>query len=198
MMLVEQTTVPGTALPVAEFKDHLRLGTGFADDAVQDEVLETYLRAAIASVEARTGKAMISRNFAWTLTAWRDLARQVLPVAPVSAITGLSIVDRFGQVEVIDPSRYALEPDTHRPSVFALSLTLPVIPVGGSAVIEFDAGFGASWAAVPFDLAQAVFIVAANLYENRGSGSGPAEDLPVAALTLMARWRNVRLFGGGA
>ena len=26
MMLVEQTTVPAQALPVAEFKDHLRLG----------------------------------------------------------------------------------------------------------------------------------------------------------------------------
>ena len=30
------------ALPVADFKDHLRLGTGFADDAVQDGVLEGY------------------------------------------------------------------------------------------------------------------------------------------------------------
>ena len=50
MMLVEQTTVPTAALPVAEFKDHLRLGTGFADDGVQDDVLETYLRAAIATI----------------------------------------------------------------------------------------------------------------------------------------------------
>ena len=31
MMLIEQTSVPLSALPVAEFKDHLRLGTGFSD-----------------------------------------------------------------------------------------------------------------------------------------------------------------------
>ena len=59
MMLVEQTTVPTAALPVAEFKDHLRLGTGFADDGVQDDVLEAYLRAAIATIEARTSLSLI-------------------------------------------------------------------------------------------------------------------------------------------
>ncbi len=64
MMLVEQTTVPGAALPVAEFKDHLRLGTGFADDGVQDGVLEAYLRAAMAAIEARTGKILLTRSSA--------------------------------------------------------------------------------------------------------------------------------------
>lgn len=197
MMLVEQTTVPGTALPVADFKDHLRLGTGFADDGVQDEMLETYLRAAIASVEARTGKALLTRSFSWTLTAWRDLARQVLPLAPVSAITGLSIVDRLGAEEVIDPARYVLEADMHRPALVAAALTLPVIPVGGSAVIAFDAGFGSAWSDLPADLAQGVFILAAHLYETRGSGAGAEVELPPAVQMLIGRWRNVRLFGGG-
>lgn len=198
MMLVEQTTVPNAALPVAEFKDHLRLGTGFADDGVQDEVLEAYLRAAIAMIEARTGKALISRSYSWTLTAWRDLARQVLPVAPVSAITGLSILDRFGGEEVIAPTRFGLEPDTHRPALVATGFSLPVIPVGGSAVIAFEAGFGPDWSAVPADLGQAVLVLAAHLYEVRGSGAGIDADLPKAVQMLIARWRNVRLFGGGA
>ncbi|RME13817.1 MAG: hypothetical protein D6801_10470 [Alphaproteobacteria bacterium] len=198
MMLVEQTTVPATALPVAAFKDHLRLGTGFADDAVQDQVLETYLRAAIGAVEARTGKALLARSFAWTVTAWRDLARQVLPVAPVSAITGLSIFDRFDVEEVIAADRYALEADLHRPALVARGLALPVIPVGGRAVIAFDAGFGASWDAVPADLAQAVFLLAAHFYEARGTGGGAEAQIPPAALSLMGRWRNLRLFGGGA
>ncbi len=63
MMLVEQTSVPVAALPVAEFKDHLRLGTGFADDGVQDSVLESYLRASMAAIEARTGKVLITRGY---------------------------------------------------------------------------------------------------------------------------------------
>ncbi len=196
MMLVEQTTVPSAALPVAEFKEHLRLGTGFADDDLQDGVLESYLRAALAAIEARTGKAVLSRCFRWTLTAWRDLGAQVLPLAPVSAITGLTITDRLGGEDVIAPSSYQLEPDSHRPRLVALGLVLPVIPVGGSAVIDFDAGFGAAWEAVPADLAQAVMMLAARYYEQRGL-VGEAE-MPVAVTALLARFRNLRLFGGGA
>ncbi|SMH55096.1 hypothetical protein [Maritimibacter sp. HL-12] len=197
MMLVEQTSVPGAALPVADFKDHLRLGTGFADDGVQDAVLEAYLRAAIAAIEARTGKALIARAFAWTLTAWRDLGAQALPVAPVSAITALTITDRLGGEEVVDAGRYWLEADMQRPRLVATGLTLPVIPVGGSAVIGFEAGFGPDWGDVPADLAQAVFLLAARYYEDRGAGAGEA-TMPAGVEALIARYRPMRLFGGGA
>ena len=197
MMLVEQTTVPSAALPVAQFKDHLRLGTGFADDGVQDDVLEAYLRAAIAAIEARTSKALISRSFSWTLTAWRDLASQVLPLAPVSAITALSIFDRLGAEEVIDSGAFVLEPDLHRPRLVATGYTVPVIPVGGSAVIGFDAGFGPAWTDVPADLGQAVKMLAAHYYENRGTHPGEAA-MPASVTGLVARYRPVRLFGGGA
>ncbi|GGD40588.1 head-tail connector protein [Sinisalibacter lacisalsi] len=196
MMLVEQTTVPGAALPVADFKHHLRLGTGFADDGVQDTVLEAFLRAAISAIEARTGKALIARDFSWTLTAWRDLGAQALPLAPVSALTTLTITDRLGGEEVVDPSRYRLELDQHRPRLVATGFTLPVIPVGGSAVIGFTAGFGPAWGDVPADLAQAVFLLAARFYEDRGTGQGEAE-MPAGVAALIARYRPVRLFGGG-
>ncbi len=196
MMLVEQTTVPSAALPVAEFKDHLRLGTGFADDGVQDAVLEAYLRAAIATIEARTSKALLQRRFQWRLTAWRDLAAQALPVAPVSAITSLAIVDRMGTEEVSAAGAYRLDADLHRPRLVSTGYMLPVIPVGGAAVILFDAGFGASWADVPADLAQAVKMLAALYYENRGTHAGGAE-MPAGVASLIARYRPVRLFAGG-
>lgn len=111
MMLVEETTVPTSALPVAEFKDHLRLGSGFSDDGVQDAVLENYLRAAMAAIEARTGKILIEREFSWTLTAWRDDRRQPLPVAPVNAISSVTLLDMQGQETAMDPDRWYLEPD---------------------------------------------------------------------------------------
>lgn len=198
MMLVEQTTVPGTALPVAQFKDHLRLGTGFADDAVQDEVLETYLRAAMATIEARTGKILLARRFNWSLTAWRDLAVQALPVAPVSAIESLTITDRLGGVELIDPVRYGLEQDMHRPKLVSVGICLPAIPVGGRVEILFDAGFGTDWVDVPADLAQAVMLLAANFYEHRAdSGTSAHTQLPSVVAGLIQRYRTVRLFGGG-
>ena len=49
MMLIEQTPVPDTALPVDDFKAHLRLGSGFGQDDVQNAVLHSFLRAAMAA-----------------------------------------------------------------------------------------------------------------------------------------------------
>jgi uncharacterized phiE125 gp8 family phage protein len=184
------------ALPVAEFRDHLRLGTGFADDALQDGVLETCLRAALAAIEARTGKAVLRRGFQWSVTAWRDLGRQVLPVSPVAAITRLAIVDRTGAEAVIAPERYALARDTHRPALVAQGFLLPSIPVGGSAEIAFEAGYGAQWVGVPADLRKAVFLLAASYYEAR-HGTGGAAGFPPDVNALLPPYLQVRLFGGG-
>ncbi|MEN8833835.1 MAG: head-tail connector protein [Pacificibacter sp.] len=196
MMLMEQSQVPLAVLPVAQFKDHLRLGTGFGDDGVQDGVLETYLRAALAAVEARTGKVLIERDFAWTVTAWRDLGAQTLPVAPVSAITALVIVDRLNAETVIDADKYLLDKDTHRPRIVSSGFVLPPVPVAGQARIEFTAGFGPAWEDLPADIAQAVMLLAAHYYEHRHEGAGSFSAMPFGVNVLLERYRNVRLFGG--
>lgn len=194
-MLVEQTGVAQAVLPVAQLKDHLRLGTGFADDGYQDAVLETCLRAALSAVEDRTGKALFQRRFQWSLTAWRDLARQVLPLAPVNAITKVSIIDRAGSETVLDVSKYRLERDAHRPAVVATTLVLPSIPVGGTAEIVFDAGYAADWAGMPPGIAQAVMFLAAHYYENRHMLEAQS-GFPGAVASLLEPYRELRLFRG--
>jgi uncharacterized phiE125 gp8 family phage protein len=196
MMLIEQTTVPPTALPVDEFKEHLRFGTGFADDAIQDAVLESYLRSAMAAIEARTGKIMISRRFLWSLTAWRALAEQAFPVAPVSTIVSLKTLDRQDVVTVIDPSAYKLRKDDHRPWILAFGGGLPVIPIGGSAEVVFEAGYGADWGDLPADLGHAGMLLAAHYYEHRHIGTPRQEGMPYGVTTLIERYRTVRILGG--
>ena len=198
MMLVEQTQVPQAALPVAEFKNHLRLGTGFADDGVQDAVLESLLRAAFAAIEARTGKVTITRAFVWTLARWRALSEQALPVAPVSTITAVKTVDRLDQATVIDPSRYHLQQDGHRPRLMATGACLPSIPIGGQAEVDFDAGFGPAWSDLPADLAQAVMLLGAHYYEHRADTAAHETPIPYGIASLIERFRIVRILGGGA
>ena len=197
MMLVEQTTVAAAVLPVAEFKEHLRLGSGFADDAVQDAVLENTLRAAIAAIEARTGKVLVEKAYGWTLTGWRDGCRQALPLAPVSAVTSVRIIDRLGIEALLDPSRYVLERDAHRPALRAVGGNLPRVPLAGSVEIDFVAGFGPGWGDLPVDLAHAVFLLATQYYENRGGSGGDGGAMPFGVATLIERYRNVRVLGGG-
>ena len=91
MMLIEETTVPDAGLPVDEFKAHLRLGTGFGAGSLQDEVLISFLRAAMAAVEARTGKILLQRGFIWSLSRWRDRDAAAFPVAPVVAVTSVEV-----------------------------------------------------------------------------------------------------------
>ena len=197
MILSEVTTVPTLALPIAAFKTHLRLGSGFADDTLQDGLLESTLRAAIAMIEGRIGKVLIARRFKWAIDDWRTSAAQALPVAPVTAVVSVTLVDAENSTVVVDPARYKLAQDTHRPKLIATGSALPLVPMAGRAEVVFDAGFGATWALVPADLAQAVLLLAADYYEHRSDSGVRDGGLPFGVVTLIERWRTVRVLGGG-
>lgn len=194
MDLIETSSVDDGDLPVAAFRAHLRLGAGFADEATGDALLLQYLRAAIAMIEARTGKALMARSFRLTLPCWRWADAQALPVAPVAAITSVTLRDVTGTPTVVSPERYRLVADRHRPQLAATGSVLPMVPTHGSVDIEFNAGFGALWDAVPDDLRQAVMLLAAQFYENRADGAG---GLPGAVTGLLSRWTSIRLTAGG-
>ncbi len=197
MMLTEQTAVPAAALPIQEFKDHLRLGTGFADDGVQDALAEAYLRAAIAAIEGRIGKALLARDFLWVLECWRDGSSQAFPLAPVQAVASVALRDAAGVATAVAATAWRLVRDMHRPRLAGAGLSLPTIPTNGVVEVTFTAGFGASWAAVPTDLAQAVFLLAAQFHENRHEVGDRATALPFGVMALIERWRTVRVLGGG-
>lgn len=195
-MLVELTSIPVGVLPLAAFREHLQLGTGFADDTLQDAVLETTLRAAIASIEARTGKVILTRSFGWTLSAWRHDDRQPLPLAPVTDVSSIVEIDA-DSVEVALPATWYLEPDEQRPMLRAKSGCLPHIFPNMHVRIEMNAGYAADWAGVPSDLKQAVFLLAAHYYANRSETAQAATEIPHGVLTLIEKYRTVRTFLGG-
>ncbi|SFS08010.1 head-tail connector protein [Yoonia litorea] len=197
MMLIEVTHVSQAALPVEQFKEHLRLGKGFADDATQDGLLETHLRAALAAIEARTGKILIAREFSWVLHQWRDPAGQVLPVSPVTDVASVVLIDRHGAERTVDPDSWFLEPDQHRPTVRPLGGDLPLVPQGGQVRVVMTAGYGPDWTDLPRDLAQAVIILAGHYYDNRFAAA-TAVAMPEMVRALIESYRHLRLFMGGA
>lgn len=197
MTLTEDTPVPSASLPVQEFKDHLRLATGFADTNTPDSYLEDLLRSALSAVEGRTGKAILTRDFRWSVTCWRDGGAQALPVAPVSAIVSVSVMDRDDNESLIASDRYWLEKDAQRPRLRASGSALPAIPTGGSAEVVLTAGFGLVWGDVPPDLRQAVLMIAASYFERRHEEGAEPSAMPFGVMALLERWRTVRSFGGG-
>ncbi|WP_158967904.1 head-tail connector protein [Chachezhania sediminis] len=196
MILNEIEPIPDTALPVDKFRAHLRLGTGFGTESLQNEVLHGFLLAAIAAVEARTAKALIRRDFELVVTAWRHPDGQVLPVAPVMQIYSVDLEDASGTAETAAASLYRFEPDFHSPCLRATGYDLPRIPTGGLARIAFRAGLAADWDGMPADLAQAVMMLAAHYYENRSDTRLDQGCMPFGVTSLLQRYRPLRISVG--
>ena len=195
MQLDELTPIASAAIPVSALVAHLRLGTGFVDDGAEDAVLETYLRAAISAVEARTGKAILQRRFQWTLQGWHRTDGQGLPLAPVQVIESFTLRDASGAATVIDAADYVLRKDSQRPTLAPRGGCLPAIAQNGAAEIIFEAGFGPDWADVPDDLRHAILVLAANYFDHRHGAAERAHEIPFGVMALLEPYRPVRLGG---
>ncbi len=191
MILHELTPLPDSILPLSAFKAHLRLGTGFGEEALQDAVLLAFLRASLAAIEARTNKALLTRAYEWRLNAWPRVVE--LPVAPVSTVSQVALVDQTGAETEVPEAAYALAPDAHAPRLTPRAAVWPMMPSGGGAVIRFTAGMAATWDALPADLAQAVMLLAAHYYEYRDDTSLHAGCMPFGVASLLDRHRMPRL-----
>ena len=184
----EIAPVPTSALPMAALRDHLRLGTGFSDDALIDPLLEAALRAALSKAETRCGRAVLARDFAWMLPGWHLPA--VLPLANVTAVGAVEVIAPDGSADAVDAERWTLIRDESFPELVG---SLPAVPTGGHVRVTFTAGFGA-WDDVPHDLRQAVLMLSTRFYEDRGAEEA---GLPSAIAGLLAPWRRMRM-GGAA
>ena len=196
MKLIEETNVPDDVLPLERFKAHLRLGTALGETEVQDEILLGFLRAAMAAVEARCGKVLVTRSFTLCLSRWHDREGQVLPVAPVNAIEAVRMITGAGVETELPLANFRLEQDSQRPRLRPTTLVLPMIPTGGSVQVRFTAGYGDAWQALPADLTQAVLLLASHYFEYRDEMSLSEGCMPFGVSSLVQRYRPMRLSPG--
>jgi uncharacterized phiE125 gp8 family phage protein len=197
-MLITETNVQDAALPVAVFKAHMRMGTGFGDDTLQDAVIAGFLRAAMAAIEGRTGKVLIEREFTQVITQLHDASVVALAVAPVTVIADVQRVTRSGIQQLVNAASYWLERDVHVPRLRATGASLPALETGGELRVRVLAGYGPEWDDVPVDLRQAVLMLAAHYYEYRYDTALAAGCMPFGVTSLIERYRVMRLGRSGA
>ncbi|KEJ90204.1 head-tail connector protein [Sulfitobacter donghicola] len=197
-MLIEETNVPDAALPVAAFKAHMRLGTGFGEDTLQDVVLGSFLRAAMAAIEARTGKVLMEREFTLVSSLQEQQSALVLSVAPVTAIVSLQRISRSGAAEVISSDAYWLDREGGVPRLRPTGTCLPLPETGGELRVQFLAGFGPEWDDIPADMQQAVLMLAAHYYEYRHDTALSDGCMPFGVTSLIERFRTLRMGRSGA
>lgn len=189
MIVTELTPILDSDLPIGELSQHLRLGTGFSEDGLQDGVLENHIRAALGAIEAQLGITIIARDFSWDVTKLTETGQQRLPLRPVTAFKRIRIYRNAQKTATLE------EGFSVRSNLYDATLIGPFPRLGAeeTALIEFRAGFGA-WASVPADLRQAVILLASFFYENRAATGG----FPHAIKALLAPYRERRISLGAS
>lgn len=196
MMLSEVTPVPDSALPLEAFKAHLRLGSGFGEDDLQDGVLAGFLRASLSAIENRTSKALLQRDFLWVVTGWRRMDYAPVPIAPTVNLISITLFDGDGNPTVLPNDGFWVEPDSQQSRLHPRGASLPVLQGGARLEITFAAGFAATWQGLPHDLAQAVLMLAAHYYEYRDDTGLHGGCMPFGVVSLIERYRLLRLSTG--
>lgn len=175
---------------LAEAKAHLRL-TGSDDD----DYVAAMITAARLHVESATRRLLIDQTWRFYRDDWPPGGRLDLPIAPVTAVTAVTVYDDAGEPTVLAPGAWLLDAAAVPARlVFTAPRPEPGRPING---IEIDvvAGSGASGLAVPQPLRLAIMTLVARWYEDReGLAYGIVPSRVAGAFeALVAPFRVMRL-----
>jgi uncharacterized phiE125 gp8 family phage protein len=186
-------TVNPTIDPVTltEAKLHLRVD---GDD--EDTLIEGIITAAVDFFEKRTGRALISQTWRYTIDDWSANWEHInpgwfyLPKAPLASVTSIYYTATDGSSTLWDAANYTVDTNSE-PGRLALAYgkTWPVTrKVVNAIVITYVAGYGATAADVPVGIKRALMVLISDLYNNRGTieETGGKESMPLDR--IIAPW----------
>jgi uncharacterized phiE125 gp8 family phage protein len=157
----------------------------------EDDLVGALIRAARLLVEATSRLALIEQTWRLTLDRWPRDRLVRLPIGPLIGLDAVRVHDGAGWVP-LDPALTVLDPASDPPRLLvAPAAPEPARPMGGIEIVV-RAGFGAGADAVPAPLAQAVRLLVARWFENRGDALDDA-SMPPDIAALVAPYRRLRL-----
>lgn len=175
---ITDTTIKPVLLD--EAKDYLRI-SGDQEDAA----IAGFIAAAADVVFRQCSIVLVNRDL--TASIREGDAKQIsLPFRPVSMVQTVVEIRPDGTRNSLNSADYRLQsglfPRLHllRTSQHPLEVTM-------------TAGFGADWNAVPADIQQAVLMIVAHFYANRGDTSSGRALGDSGAAALLAPYREPRL-----
>ena len=183
-------TIPPAVEPVtlADVKAHLRVSHG--DD---DAFISNLITAARRQIEQRIGLCLILQGWSVYFDRWPINDSLRIPLDPVLAIADIKIYGDDDIAAILDPAHYFIDRAAWPARIVLRHGRSTPQPgrVANGIEINLTAGYGATAAAVPQDLKQAILLTVAAWFGNRGDEQGGS--LPLMAIALIAPYRNVRL-----
>lgn len=186
MNYTRTTISPALPFDLASVKDYLRVTSSY-----EDSVISALASAAAAEIEGYCDLALLSQTITATTDPWPGctIALPVGPVAPDTVAT-VAVIEADGSTTPVTDG-YWLEAGRYP----RLHLTTP--PTGGRGLqINYDAGYGLDYTALPVDLTHAIAAQAVRLYAMRGDDTdgagGRGVTLAPQTIRICARYRKVR------
>ena len=175
-------------LSLDEAKAYLRVET--TDD---DAVIGALISGSRIHIEAQTRRALITQSWRLSADAWPEDGRWPVVPAPLQTLTAARVYD-FDNV-AHDVDLQAFVPDL---GGSALGFAPWALPAPGRLIagVELDVtvGYGVAAANVPEALRQAIRLLVAHWYENRGLAAvGTVTVLPSTVAALIAPYRVLSL-----
>jgi len=173
----------------AEAKAYLRVEH---DD--DDDVIAALIAAARLYVEAQTRRALITQSWRLSLDGWPQTGRLDVRPAPLQTLDAARVYDALSTTQAVDVAAFVV--DTAGSALIFAPWALPQ-PARIAAGIELDVtvGYGDAVIDVPEPLRQAIRLLLAHWYENRGLATTGANYalLPATVPALLAPYRMVSL-----
>ena len=173
---------------LAEAKAWLRV-----DIDAEDAVISTLITSARLVLEACTRLLFVEQTWKILYDSWPEGRQIHIPLAPFISLDALTTYDSAGDPVAVPPADYRLDPAPIGARI--LFKAMPPQPGMDAAGIELriKAGFGAAAADVPAPLRQALMMLVARWFENRGDVAMDAATLPDGIASLVMPYRRVKL-----
>ena len=184
MLRVEPVTL-------ADTKAYLRVA--HSDD---DAVITALIASARAHVEAQTRRALITQTWRLIRDDWPPDGRVAVAPVPLRSVVAARVYDAGGTAHAIDPAVFVADKGA-APAVLAFAAGTLTEPgrLAGGIEIDVEVGYGSAPANVPETLRQALMLLVAHWYENRGliAVGQQVAVLPSTIAALIAPYRVLSL-----
>ncbi len=163
------------------------------EHSADDELIAALVAGSRIHVEAQPRRALITQSWRIVADGWPQDGRLVVWPAPLQELTAARVYDSNGMGRAIDIQAFVLDKGAS-----ALAFAPWALPAPGrlAAGIEIDAvvGYGDAAIDVPEPLRQAIRLLVAHWYENRGLAAiGAVTVLPSTVAALLAPYRMLSL-----
>jgi uncharacterized phiE125 gp8 family phage protein len=178
-------------ISLAEAKAHLRVEYGDDDDAIA-----ALIAGARIHVETQTRRALITQTWRLTRDVWPSNGRIAILPAPLRELVAARVYKSDGSTQAIDPDVFAIDSVSAPATLSFASGALPAPGrVAGGIELDVEVGYGAEPGDVPEPLRQAIRVLVAHWYENRGliAVGHEVAVLPETASALLRPYRVLSL-----